>query len=183
MMRSSFTILLVLLMMVAFSCAVNYEIVSEKEENTNFSKFRSYTIIHDDHGFEIGADPIYMERIDQAVTRELEDMGYVETEDPDLLVTWFIKIDTKLEQGIYNAYYSKWRYPRAVDVYEYKEGSLVIDLIDSKNGEVVWHAKVSNKVTEGMPNIESKIKEVVKALFKSYRKDTFTKKIITYAFK
>jgi len=165
------------------SCAFQYDIVSEAESDTDFQMYKTFNIIHDNHGFEIGADPVNKKRIDQAVQKEFRDIGYVYAKKPDLQIAWFIKMDTKLEQGIYNAYYTKWRYPRAMDVYEYQQGSLVIDVIDTRTGMVVWHAKVSGKVEEGMPDVEDKIKKVVRELFKSYRKDTGINKIKVYAFK
>ena len=95
----------------------------------------------------------------------------------------FVKIDTKLEQGIYNAYYKKWRYPKAVDVYEYQEGTLVIDIVDMRTGQVIWHAKASSRVEEEMPKLGGKIKDVVKKIFNSYKNDTGIKKVNAYAIK
>ncbi len=165
------------------SCAFQYDIISDKETDINFKKYRTFDIIHDDHGFEKGANPINKQRIDRAVEKEFQEIGYFYSENPDLQIYWFIIVDTELEAGIYNAYYSRWRYPRAVDVYEYQVGSLVIDIIDTRSGQVVWHAKASGRVDEGMPDVEDKINQVVKEIFTNYKRDTGINKIKAYAFK
>ncbi len=167
----------------ALSCAFQYDIVSEVEHEIDFRAYKTFSIVHDTHGFEIGAEPETKKKINQAIEKEFRDIGYEYLREADLQIAWFIKLDTKLEQGVYNSYYSKWRYPRAMDVYEYQEGSLVIDIIDARTGQVIWHAKASGKVEKDMPDVEEKINQVVKELFKSYRKDTGINKIKDYAYK
>lgn len=163
------------------SCAVKYEIVSDRDDKAVFEKYKTYTIIHDDHGFEIGTNPLNKVRIDKAIESEMEDIGYEYSINPDLEVSWFIKVDTELEQGIYNAYYSKWRTPMPIDVHEYQVGSLVVDIIDVQSGKVVWHVKLSGKVEDELPEIERKINKAVKQIFNAYKKDTGVKKIKAYA--
>jgi hypothetical protein len=182
-MRFFKTLLCLALILTISSCAIKYDIVTDTESNINFKKYKTYAIIHDDHGFELGANFINKQRIDSAIESEIVAIGYEHSEKPDLQISWFIKVDTKLEQGIYNTYYSKWRSPRAIEVYEYQEGSLVIDIVESETGKVVWHGKVSGNITEEVPNVEEKIKQVVKEIFSSYKKDSGIKKINTYAIK
>lgn len=171
------------LLLTMVTCAVKYDIVSDTESDINFRKYKTYAIIHDGHGFEIGTNPINKQRIDSAIESEVSAIGYEHSEKPDLQISWFIKVDTKLEQGVYNAYYNKWRSPRAIAVYEYQEGSLVIDIVDNETGEVVWHVKVSGNITEEIPNVDQKIKQVVKEIFNSYKKDSGIKKVNAYAIK
>ena len=165
------------------SCAVNYDIISDTEPNVNFRQYRTYAIIHDDHGFEIGANPINEQRIDAAIEKEVTAIGYEHSEDPDLHISWFVKVNTKLEKGIYNTYYNKWRSPRAIEVYEYQEGSLVVDIVDTNTGKVVWHVKVSSNITAEIPDVEEKINKVVKEIFNSYKKDSGIQKVNIYAIK
>ena len=170
-------------LMLVYSCGVTYDIVSDKEKDINFEQYKTYAIFHNDHGFEKGANPINKQRIDRAIEQEFGEIGYTQSYNPDLVISWFIKVDTKLEQGIYNAYYSKWQYPRAIDVYEYQVGSLVIDIVDTNTYQVVWHAKASSKVDHNMSDVENKINETIKEMFKSYKKDTGINKIKVYVFK
>lgn len=172
-----------LIIMTFVSCAVNYEIVSKKEQSTAFSTHKSFAIIHDDQGFEMKTNPIDKHRIDRAIENELLQMGYLYSKTPDFEVRWFVTVDTKLESGVYNTYYSQWRSPKSIEVYEYTEGSLVVDIIDAKVGSIVWHATATGKIDDEVPDVDQKIKEVVKQIFKKYKKDTGIKKINAYAIK
>ena len=176
-------ILALFIFLTAYSCAFKYDIESDKELNVNFNKYRTFTIIHDDHGFELGANPINKQRIDRAIEKEFKAIGYEYSEEPELQISWFIKVDTKLEQGIYNTYYSRRMYDRSIEVYEYQIGSLVIDIVDARSGQVVWHCKASAKVYDEMPDVENKINEVVKEIFKSYKKDIGINERNGYVFK
>jgi len=166
-----YLLLLVLWVMGAASCAFKYDITTEIETDANFDHYTTFTIIHSGHGFEIGTNPIHMQRINSAIEKEFKEIGYEYAEDPDLQIFWFVKIDTKLEQGIYNAYYSKRNHRQAIEIYEYQVGSLVIDIIDALSGKVVWHGIVSANLNDGIQDAEIKIKEAVKEVFKSYKKD------------
>lgn len=182
-MRYLGAVFLTYLMVVLMSCASTYEFTSDTEPNVNFKHFSTYSILHDSHGFEQGTDTLNRRRIDEAIEEEVEKMGYEFSDNPDLQISWFIKVDTKLEQGVYNAYYSKWRSPRAIDVHEYQEGSLVLDFVDTHTGKIVWHIKVSSKIDDKIKNIDQEIKKVVKEIFKSYKKDSGIKKVNAYAVK
>ena len=105
------------------SCAVHFELYSEAEEGTNFKDYATFSIIQ--NTAEIGApmDTSQRIQIDKAIEEEFEEIGYLLSKDSDLKIAWFIKEDTALEPGIYNAYYSKWRSPKAMQVYEYQVGS------------------------------------------------------------
>ena len=59
----------------------------------------------------------------------------------------------------------------------------MIDIVDNETGEVVWHVKVSGNITEEIPNVDQKIKQVVKEIFNSYKKDSGIKKVNAYAIK
>jgi len=153
------------------SCATTFSIVSDKESGIDFNQYKTYLVLDHDHGFPVGANPINHQRIDRAIEANMEDLGYLNQEDPDLLIAWFVKVETKRDRIIYGDYYSRWRAFHDMNVYEYEEGSLVIDIIDPKIGQVIWHGKASDRVYENMPNIDKKIKEVVRALLKRYAKD------------
>jgi len=163
-------ILLTLLLLSA--CGTTYSIISDREEGIDFDQYKTYLVLGHDHGFPVGANPINHQRIDRAIDTNMQELGYIREESPDLLVAWFVKVENKTDVAMYYDYYRRWRVPQTLNVYEYQEGSLVIDIIDPKIGQVVWHGKASDRVYDDMPNVDKKIKEVVKAMFKRYKKDT-----------
>lgn len=154
------------------SCGTTYSIISDREEGINFDQYKTYLVLEHDHGFPTGANPINHQRIDRAIDANMQELGYIREQSPDLLIAWFVKVEIKKDFAVYQNYYRRWNVPQTIDVYEYQEGSLVIDIIDPKIGQVVWHGKASDRVYDDMPNIDKKIKDVVKAMFKRYKRDT-----------
>lgn len=172
---------IVILMMT--SCAVHYELFTEAEGGTNFRDYVTFSIIENTTEIGMPIDTSQRIQFDKAIEEEFEDIGYLLSNDPDLKIAWFIKEDTALEPGVYNAYYSKWRSPKAMQVYEYQMGSLVLDIIDTSTEKIIWHGRVSGRIDKGELDIEREIQKIIKEMFKSYKKDTGIKKVNAYASK
>ncbi len=168
-------LLLTALALLISGCAT-YNISSDYEKGTDFSSFHTYKIMNHDHGFPVGANPINKQRIDRAINKEMAARGYTIADNPDLLVSWFVKVKDVKEVDIYHKHYLRYNNYHHVEVHEYQEGSLVIDLVDRANNQVVWHAKTTGTVYEGMTDVEEKINEAVAAMFKKYSKDAKVRK-------
>lgn len=165
---------MLLLSFVAFlfaSCATTYSVTSDYEKGVNFSSYKTFQILKQKKGFPVGANPINKQRIDRAILKEMNEFGFDTSKDPDLLVSWFVKVKTIKEMNVYHDYYGRWRGRNWVEVNEYDEGTLIIDLVDRKSKQVVWHGVTSGRVYENMPDVENEINEAVKALFEKFAKD------------
>ena len=62
------------------------------------------------------------------------------TEGADVLVAYQLRYDRKSEVrvGGYGAGYIHAPYPYAVDVRKYREGTLIVDLVDPETKELIW---------------------------------------------
>ena len=165
-------IFLTSLIVILFSaCSTSYYIASDYEKGTTFESYKTYKVYNHKDGFPLGANPINKQRIDRAIHNEMDALGYKTSDDPDLLVSWFVMVKNVKSVDVYHDYYRGWGYDRHVSVYEYKEGTLVIDMIDREKQQVVWHGKTSERVYEGMPNVDKKINTAIRAMAKQYVKD------------
>ncbi len=164
-------IIFIVIALLGSACATNYYIISDYEKAVDFTNYQSFQIINAPDGFPVGANPINKQRIDRAIKRELEGLGYTATENPDLLVSWFVKVQTVKDYDWYANYYGRWAYLSYAHVNEYKKGTLVIDVIDRAENQVIWHGKTSDRVYEGMPKVEKKINAAVHSMIKQYEKD------------
>lgn len=114
-------------------------------------------------------------RIRTAVETELQAKGMtVNTENPDLLVVYHTGVDNKIDVTdwgySYPTRYGGWYGGSNVDVYEYKEGTLIVDLIDSKSQQLVWRGDAT-KTLEDNPSperMEQNLREVVGRMFANY---------------
>ena len=101
----------------------------------------------------------------------MQAIGYTESDDPDLLVSWFVKVENRKGVNVYRDYYGRWHYHQYLRVYNYKVGTLVIDLIDNSTNEVVWHGKTYESVFNGRSNADKRIKNIIGEMFAQYMAD------------
>ena len=52
---------------------------------------------------------------------------------------------------------ARWQVLPYTMVHQYTEGTLVVDVIDRGENQVIWHGKTSDVAYEDMPDVEKKI--------------------------
>jgi hypothetical protein len=114
-----------------------------------------------------GKDPrVYNDIIDsyirQAVDQELQGRGYKQVEanaNPDFRIGWQGAIDSKVDVSTVNSYYGYgwapyWNpyYGGAgapyTHVYEYEQGTIILDMVDAKANKLVWRGTAQAEVNE-----------------------------------
>lgn len=179
-MKTANSFLFPLLLALFVACAPSYRIFSDYERDADFSAYKTFQIIKHKDGFKVGTNPINRQRIERAIIREMKELGYQPKENPDLLVSYFVKTTTLRDN--YSIYYGWWGFPAFwVDVHQYKEGSLVIDFIDAGSKQVVWHGVTSSRVYTEMPDAEERINKIVKTMFRRYAEETGQTKAVASA--
>lgn len=99
-------------------------------------------------------------RLRQATRTQLERLGFIYSEkEPDLLVNFTFRVVEKRDTlmsggfGYYNfGYYPDYRghygsYP-ATSVYDYREGTLTIDLADVSRNQMIWQGIAEGEIDE-----------------------------------
>jgi len=155
------------------ACATTTRIASDYERGVDFSKYQTYQLLKHKPDFSYGMNPINQQRIERAIQREMMALGYKVSPNPDLIVACFVKEKLiRQEDHYYQGYYRGWGFPIWVDINHYKEGTLIIDLIDRENKQVVWHGAATERVSDDMRNVEENINKTVQALFEQYYEDS-----------
>jgi hypothetical protein len=92
------------------------------------------------------------ERIVGALTAELERKGYErDTEDPDLLVSYAVAIDSSLAASDLNAAYAD-EFPVSVpepepgQELEYQQGAVIVDFVDGRSRTLLWRGSIMAEV-------------------------------------
>jgi hypothetical protein len=96
-------------------------------------------------------------------------------EEPDLWAIYHIVVKDKSEFNMWGRTYmgqgGRWDASRNVDGFQYKEGTIVVDLIDRRRDEMVWRGIVTGNVEESGSNPEKadeKIRDVIHRMFRNY---------------
>ncbi|MGI9327503.1 MAG: DUF4136 domain-containing protein [Pseudomonadales bacterium] len=130
-------------------CASPIKAQSDFDPNANFGAYRAYSWISE-HPLKLGApnaSPLFESRAMRAISRELDAKGYRFEPDPnnaDFVVSFFLGARDKTRVTSYpSAYRGSWGwgapYHQNVDVRNYTEGTLSIDLFDVRSHQPVWH--------------------------------------------
>ena len=116
-----------------------------------------------------------VKRIITAVDNQLAGKGYsMDSGNPDFLVAIHGGTEKKVDvvdwgysyRGFENYRYSTYSRNRRIDVYEYEEGTLIIDFVDGDTRELIWRGSVT-KVIDPKANPEKREKVINEAVAKA----------------
>jgi hypothetical protein len=88
-------------------------------------------------------------RIHEAVDYEMAQRGITRADDPDLLVKYHLGTEEKVQVTDWGYRYSDyyWGYGgRQIDVYQFTQGTLVLDIIDAASKTLVWRGTATGTV-------------------------------------
>lgn len=177
-----------LLLMAGLAQAQNVTVDADKKLNTDFSKYKTYAWTSQvdsklDEGYYFLNDLVLKDRIRNAVRFAMDGRGYkFSRQSPDLLVNFrvFEKPTTiKGYTGYGTTYFgtNEVREPEDQTTFNVKAGSLILNLVDTKTGQVVWRGLASGLTNDnGFDRQENKIKQAVNLIFDKfgYRADQYS---------
>ena len=155
------------------SCTTSYlpAVKTDFDNEANFNQYNSFNwsaeIDSQKDGHPLLDNSLVRKRIKNAIKSEMEGRGYAFTENPDLLVKFHLVVEEKTGYTTYPSGYSYWRRDN-VRPYNYKEGTLVIDLIDRKQNQLVWQGYTAGIVNEKPEKMEEKIRQAISLIFQEY---------------
>lgn len=137
----------------------------------DFSKLKSYRWA--DIASRAEANPLVVQRVGAAVEGQLKAKGYQPAEgQPDFLVMSHVGRQSRIQVTDWG-----WGYgPRAawygggVDVYQYEEGTLVVDIADAKTKQLVWRGSATSILDPDATPEErtERINEAVAKMFEDF---------------
>jgi hypothetical protein len=148
---------------VALAACSSVKVQTEYDKKANFNGYRTYAWIPQEPGPEqakAARDPRVREAVIRGIETGLAAKGLTRTDldkSPDLLVAvhgWAVnRIDVQAYGYAYRpgpyAYYPTLPAATVVDVREYRDGTLLIDLIDSATRHMVWRGTATDTFSPG----------------------------------
>ncbi len=163
--------------MVAMSCSNQYSIYTDQDPAINIRKFTTYQWSNRTP-IEMDSHPLYYnelndKRIKSSVNSALIIRGLILTENnPDILVHYHIMVEDKVYIDLqpYGFTYGRyWANAQRERSYSYREGTLIIDLMEAKTGNLAWRgwavAVIENDSKKSMNDI---IGKAVAEIFSKY---------------
>ena len=127
---------------VFFGCS-SISVSSDYRESTDFSKLKTFSwMLKTPEGdFDLGgANQMARQRIQEAVAAELANKGYIEiiAGDSDFHVTYFSRTEERIQVQPMRGPVIRPMGMGYAEVYQYEEGTLIIDLLDAKKQDIIW---------------------------------------------
>jgi len=142
----------------------------------NFKKYSSFNFMRNAKIDQDSAELAYKPLLEEAIKNRMEILGYKLSEDkPRLLVAYSIFYDNMKFRGYLQPELEKW-VEKATDEDAYdpvklelKEGTVLVQLIDTKKNNTVWQGYASGVFGYSYANNERHIKRAVRSIFDQYR--------------
>ncbi len=168
------------------ACATTPSIYSSQKPNVDFSSYETYGYVAN-----LGTDrldaptSLLSQYLRSAVDREMQALGYeYVTEDPDLLINFFVETRERIESrpgpppGPYLGFgyfsfrrglYTGWHAYEEVEVSQYTEGTLNIDIADARQRELVWEGVAIGRVTRAARrDVQAAVDSAVPLIFAEF---------------
>jgi hypothetical protein len=152
---------------------------SDYDRNTTFANYHTYAWVPREH---FGSpNPLVERRAHEAIESELESRGFRLAEDPgraDFVVDFTIGSRDRVNVQSYPVpYRGPWMwggayYGSQVDVRQYREGTLAIDVFDGRTHQPVWTGRASKELSRAdQERSEGPIREAVTAVLAEFPAD------------
>jgi len=146
------------------------QVESDYNREVDFSKYKTYRWIPHVKGTEdnpLMNDPLIESHVRNAVNTEMTKKGFTKIEEghPDFLMAYYFTARNRVDV---THYYGYW-YPQT-NVYRYQEGTLVIDMVDRAEKQLIWRGWATG-VLEDRSRINDQINYSVQKLLKKYPPD------------
>ena len=157
-------------------CAT-YTTTYDYDPAVRFAELRNFDWLNSP-GSSQAVDELTVKRIKAAVESQLAEKGYsMDTSNPDFLIAAHGGKEKKVDVVDWGYTYrgnNRYNYGydgrnRQIDVYQYQEGTLILDFVDATSRELIWRGSVS-KVIDPDASPEKRDKTVNEAVTKVLEK-------------
>jgi len=173
----------VILFVVSMSgCAPSLKVSSDFDRSADFSGYKTFGVFNLK---SIGSvSELNAGRIVNAINMQMEAKGYRPVaSNPDLMINAVTILKEKQQVSSTTNYYGYggmyrpygyWGAPMtgytSVNTYTYKDGSLVIDVVDAKTNKMIWQGTGNSTIDKAPKNPDELIQSAVKKIMEDYPK-------------
>jgi hypothetical protein len=160
-------------------CASAPRVTTNTNPTTDFASFRTYNFMpalgtDRPNGVQTQLSVMLM----TAMSREMSSRGYQRSDNPDLLVNFFVNTEQRMDvrqvptPGSFHGYrfnrYATWGGYRT-EVRHYREGTLVIDLVDARRNMLAWEGIAQQRLGRSAQQItQDQVDDVVRQVMVAF---------------
>ena len=189
-------ILTFVLVTTLLSACSSMSVTYDYDKSADFGNFKTFEFIHPQQG-DLGElaqkypeiiNKLNGQRIEAAIKEQMTQRGYTEAaENPDLWVTYYIKLETQTEYqantigmgggpyggGFYGFYggYAGWGGMTTTNItpQNFNSGSIIIDVVEKADNTLVWYGAGSGVLSGNPQKFAQNISKGVAQIFADYK--------------
>jgi hypothetical protein len=157
------------------ACSTTTHVITDYDRGARFSDFHSFTMIERPHP---GTDnPLVERRTADAIRAQLTSRGFTYVVDPaqaDFAVDFTIGSSDRLDvrsspTPVAGPWFHGGSWGSQVDVQQYQEGTLAIDVFDARSRKAVWHGSAGKRLSQSdLANSHAIIRDAVTAVLAGF---------------
>lgn len=175
---------LILLLVALAGCASGPLVRVDMDPGADLAQYRSYGFFDPLSTDEAGYATLLSSRLVAAVERELQSRGYVhDAVNPQLLINFNVNIVEKTEvrsspsvtagfgyYGYRHGMYGAWSgYPYDIETTNYRQGTLVIDVVDATRKTLLWQGIAEGRISrKALDNPAAAVDSTVSQVMESF---------------
>lgn len=175
-MKTLITFLVLCLVSLVVSCSSVYNVQYDYDTKVKFPSLETYDWLP--IPAKAGINELLIRRIKKAVDTNLEAKGLKRTSDtPDFSIAVHVGKKEKVRvtdwgygYGHHGRYWRGYRGYGRVDVYQYAEGTLILDFVDTKTKHLIWRGTADAEIdpVRSPEEREKLIDEAVQKILKNF---------------
>ena len=182
--RKNLRIIPIFLLGLFFSCSPTVKVTTDYDHSANFSEYKTFTF-YDLKAQEGQINQLNVDRITKAIRAELINKGFTETTaNPDLKVNAITILKNKTSVSAntdfygYGGMYRPYGYwgggammgnaNTTFNSYDYVDGSLIIDIVSSKTGKLIWQGVGNAQIDSKPDNPEEFVGTSIKKILEGF---------------
>ena len=181
-----FSVFSLILVSLITSCGSAISVTNDYDKSIDFKQYKTFSFYHLQTTGDISK--INADRVVNSIILEMKGKGYIESKDnPDLLINAVTVLQDKLATTVsstnyygYGGYYRPYGYgygygyaypvanSTAVNTYNYKDGTIMVDILDAKTEKLIWEGTGSSEITSKVNDPERAIGYAISKILASY---------------